>query len=924
MALYPPETPDKSYGGHDAVKAVLPLGKIAPPNNPEATSGPHVVVKASRNAFDNIASHDNARVHLGDAYGDQHNHYYGGPTSRPTVNQADSGSLMDALYFDHMDFRSSTIAEAYSKTCQWLFDTSQYTRWRDRNLLSEHSGFLWIKGKPGAGKSTIMKHASNRAKTAYKDEMTVKFFFNARGATLGKSIEGMYRCLLYQMADHVPQLPSMVKEELRKSYASSGWPIAMLKALFKEAACYLSRKTRLSFYIDALDEGNNEDQVRDMADFLCETAERAISEGNAFYVCLASRHYPKISVRLSEELRLEDHSSHDDDIATYIQKKLRLGNIQLEQELTTEMRRKSSGIFLWVVLVVAILNKEGDRGNQHLLRAQLQRIPTGLFDLLEDIRQQDASDERFLPAIRWVLFARRPLKAEELYFAVLASTGHLTAEAVIWEPKVVDARVISDFILSSSKGLLEIGGGSFVQKVDVKGSPRAATTSLIIAGLGGNVQFIHEVVREYFLKHGLTRSTLDPKSLESPVATNHLFLSRSCLNYVRLAYNSTSTRRFDNPPDPGPEATLTRIIKKLLPKLPLLDYSLKQALQHADLATGLGTRVVGLAENFPWDAWIFFRSTITHRCMYTWLHLITYEGHAELIKEELTLLESNTKRSRRGRREFQSMLDARSEGLGSALHIAATQKALSSSLELLLAKGADVNATCIYIGTPLHSAVRSSNLKAARYLLEKGADPNASCRRFGNVLDCAVRSSTELLKLLLRHGANANAQRQGINTAMRAVPCGDIDDSLRDMRLLLTNGADANSAIRPGTSYLHVAIIQRSVKMVKVLVQGGADLDRRIGEYGNAVQTAGRTNDWRIMQALANCSADINPEDFSSSGPYSDPWIARANREALSDSEVSEAMMALSIPTTKYISRSAPTRSVSVFQTILASWRRWR
>ena len=278
-----------------------------------------------------------------------------------------------------------------------------------------------------------------------------------------------------------------------------------------------------------------------------------------------------------------------------------------------------------------------------------------------------------------------------------------------------------------------------------------------------------------------------------------------------------------------------------------------------------------------------FKNSDAHRRMYTWLHLIAYEGYPNLIKDEITLLETRTKGPRCGKRKFQSMLDARSEGLGSVLHIVATQEDLSSTFELLLAKGANVNAKCRDIGTPLHSVARSGNLDAALLLLKNGADPNASCDIFGRVLDCALNwgshISEDMISLLLRHGANANAQTQGINTAMRAFEYTDNGISISIMRQLLAHGADPNSAIEPGKTALHVAITQRCSKMVKVLLEGGADLNRRIGEYGNAVQTAGRTNDWRIMQALKPHGADVDPGDFSSSGPYSDPWIAKANMD---------------------------------------------
>ncbi|KAM0710113.1 hypothetical protein Q7P35_002475 [Cladosporium inversicolor] len=112
-----------------------------------------------------------------------------------------------------MDFRSAIIGPAYAKTCEWLFSSAPYKRWRNQDLVSEHNGFLWIKGKPGAGKSTLMKHAWEHAQLEYEHEKTVSFFFNARGVALGKSVEGLYRCLLHQMMSQVPHLERKVSNE---------------------------------------------------------------------------------------------------------------------------------------------------------------------------------------------------------------------------------------------------------------------------------------------------------------------------------------------------------------------------------------------------------------------------------------------------------------------------------------------------------------------------------------------------------------------------------------------------------------------------------------------------------------------------------------------------------------------------------------
>ena len=166
-----------------------------------------------------------------------------------------------------------------------------------------------------------------------------------------------------------------------------------------------------------------------------------------------------------------------------------------------------------------MLNKEGDRGNQHLLTTQLQSVPDGLLPLLEDLRNRGASDRRFLPAIQWVLYALRPLTPEELHSAILASLGEVADETAFWTQQKIDAGMIHDFILSSSKGLLEIGfeeETSYDTINDPFSDDGFSTDAWSDSDYGfppgtpvdpgtpvenshGRVQFIHEVVREYFM-----------------------------------------------------------------------------------------------------------------------------------------------------------------------------------------------------------------------------------------------------------------------------------------------------------------------------------------------------------------------------------------------------------------------------------------
>lgn len=113
-------------------------------------------------------------------------------------------ALLDSLRFDQVDARYATIKKAHAKTCKWLLKKPEYLNWLDPNKLDEHHGLLWIKGKPGTGKSTLMKFALDNARKVKKDKIIISFFFNARGGDLEKSTIGMYRSILLQLLVRLP------------------------------------------------------------------------------------------------------------------------------------------------------------------------------------------------------------------------------------------------------------------------------------------------------------------------------------------------------------------------------------------------------------------------------------------------------------------------------------------------------------------------------------------------------------------------------------------------------------------------------------------------------------------------------------------------------------------------------------------------
>jgi len=455
---------------------------------------------------------------------------------------------------------------------------SEYQDWRDVAKISEHHGFLWIKGKPGTGKSTIMKFAYANAKKNMTDTVIVSFFFNARGEHLEKSVEGMYRSLLFQLLTKLPDL-QIVFDSLESTMPNRGdvyrWDIETLKNLFGSAVEKTGR-CHLTCFIDALDECE-EDEVREMVAFFEYLGQLAVSSQIQFNVCFSSRHYPHIRIEKSVELVLEGQEGHQQDIGNYLQSELKVGRGKLIEQIKDEILERASGIFLWVVLVVQMLKKEYDHGRKHALRKRLDEIPSGLNELFKDILTRDNENiVGLILCLQWVLYAKRPLKREELYFAVLAGVEPDAVAA--WDPEDRTNEVMEKYILSSSKGLAEV----------TKSKDQT-------------VQFIHESVRDFLLK-GDGLNTLQSELSSSFRDSSHEQLKQCCQTYMKINLSEymPSTEPLPTASSDG-AANLRRLVSE---KFPFLEYAVRYVLHHADAAVGYGVPQDNFVENFPLGEWI--------------------------------------------------------------------------------------------------------------------------------------------------------------------------------------------------------------------------------------------------------------------------------------------------------------------------------
>lgn len=495
------------------------------------------------------------------------------------------GKYHQSLRFEDIDARHATIQDAHSETCWWLLAQAEYQNWLDIEKYPEHHGLLWIKGNVGTGKSTIMKFAlTTCTKSKTPNDVIIKFFFNARGDELEKSVVGMYRSLLFQLFDEIPALKHLFA--LRPPKPSKDrttapphepntylWDVGSLQSLFGHAVKSLGNRGLICF-IDALDECD-EYQIREMVTFLEHLGDLAASSNLKMHICLSSMHYPNITVEHGIFLILEDQEGHADDIAKYVDSKLKGVRSTLLNDVKREICERSSGIFLWVVLVVQVLKKDLDSGQIQVLKKRLKEIPRGLNKLFDEILIRDTYDnELLILCLQWLLFARRPLKPIELFYAVLAGVEPESITSL--DPENIDGGTLENFVRNASKGLAEI----------TKGETE-------------NVQFIHESVRYYLLQTDFLPRLRGALPVDFSGITEERFKT-CCQDYISIVISQeTSSNRSRD--------SLTELVGKgahlASKRHPFLEYAVRNILFRADAAAGNNLQQNGFFDKFPSKIW---------------------------------------------------------------------------------------------------------------------------------------------------------------------------------------------------------------------------------------------------------------------------------------------------------------------------------
>jgi hypothetical protein len=315
--------------------------------------------------------------------------------------------VLDCIYFRQITERMDEVAIAHGETFQWLYRDplsgqkpwDNFPRW-----LEEGGGCYWISGKAGSGKSTLMKFIERHEKTQQclqawagnRQLITTSFFFWNNGTAIQKSQSGLLRSLLFNILDkHKYLIPSVLSNLCRaavaeRSQSLSEPSLAELKNAFESLVTQKVASLNICLFIDGLDEYDGDHNE------LCNLFTQ-IAASPYIKIVLSSRPIPACVEAFSHcaKLRLQDLTY--DDIQLYVETKLS-GHPNIHKlealegpattELVTEITKKASGVFLWVMLVVKSL-LQGLQNFDHIadLQRRVDMLPADLENLYRQMFQ---------------------------------------------------------------------------------------------------------------------------------------------------------------------------------------------------------------------------------------------------------------------------------------------------------------------------------------------------------------------------------------------------------------------------------------------------------------------------------------------------------------------------------------------------------
>ncbi|KAH7171267.1 SERAC1 [Dactylonectria macrodidyma] len=478
----------------------------------------------------------------------------------------------------HSWAREESIEKAYQDTFEWIWSNQDIglSSW-----LVDGSPLFWISGKPGSGKSTLMRYLWNHQNLSDamikspsdNPKLKLAFFFHHRGSHAQKSFEGMLHSILYQLLDEEPRLASLLLPDFAKllphERAHWTWTMPKLMKAYNDIISQTSFSVDIFLFLDALDEYDGPPEA--IVHFLHTSVEKSARSSTHLKVCFSSREWPDFVESFSRGPGFKIHDYTQQDIQNYISSRVEKELLTVDRaattteqqaqdirEMETILASRAEGVFIWVKAVI-----------DEISRAFFPSTPTKpLVSLVEDLphdldlfyaeavkripqHYRMESYIMFETILRWGMST---IPIEILHAAVSCgkyNTPNDCIDAIQRTQK--DSRSSQSWVQARGAGLVEITRGNHYQD----------DGPILMAG------FMHQSVVDFILKPGF-RGLILERALSLPTENGYTFVSKWVLAGAEMSYKDGGQKYAGAPSTNSlarSEATTGRSMKRFLDAL---------------------------------------------------------------------------------------------------------------------------------------------------------------------------------------------------------------------------------------------------------------------------------------------------------------------------------------------------------------------
>ncbi|KAK3291663.1 uncharacterized protein B0H64DRAFT_249093 [Chaetomium fimeti] len=321
-------------------------------------------------------------------------------------------SLLRSLHFAALDNRLQAIPKAYKNTFEWVLqeppqseDAEPQPLWSSFSdwLRQDTENIYWITGKPGSGKSTLMKHLVAEPATfshlkqwsGDNKVLTAMFYSWDAGSDLQKSQIGLLRTLLYQIVNQVPEIAPRLfpgRWAMQKIFGPASLehlPLWTWDELFDSVgslATLPQRDFNLVIFVDGLDEFTGDHSK--LIDLV-----RQLHSQPGIKVCVSSRPWNDFRDAFVSCPQLRMEVLTESDLKTFVEGVSHANVAFLElkdaypveaEELLAKVVERACGVFLWVSLVMkTLLDSLTDGTTLAHLEHLVDSLPKDLSKLYE-------------------------------------------------------------------------------------------------------------------------------------------------------------------------------------------------------------------------------------------------------------------------------------------------------------------------------------------------------------------------------------------------------------------------------------------------------------------------------------------------------------------------------------------------------------